>query len=89
MPVKYLVHNLKFFLSFLLLTACASPNAAIQNSGEAGFISGDGTATFLKIDERKSAPTLVAKDFNNQPIDLKDFKNKVVVINVWLSLIHI
>jgi thiol-disulfide isomerase/thioredoxin len=85
MPAKYLVRNLKFILSFLLLTACASPNAAIQNSGEAGFISGDGTATFLKIDERKSAPTLVAKDFNDQPIDLKDFKNKVVVINVWGS----
>ena len=85
MPAKYLVRNLKFILSFLLLTACASPNAAIQNSGEAGFISGDGTATFLKIDERKSAPTLVAKDFKDQPIDLKDFKNKVVVINVWGS----
>ena len=49
MPAKYPVRKLILVLSCLLITACATPNASIQNSGEAGFISGDGTATFLKV----------------------------------------
>jgi thiol-disulfide isomerase/thioredoxin len=79
------VRKLIFVLSCLLLTACATPNASIQNSGEAGFISGDGTATFLKVEDRKSAPELIALDFNGKEIDLKNYKNKVVVLNVWGS----
>ena len=85
MPAKYPVRKLIFVLSCLLLTACATPNASIQNSGEAGFISGDGTATFLKLEDRKSAPELFALDFNGKEIDLKNYKNKVIVLNVWGS----
>ena len=85
MPTKYPVRKLILVLSCLILTACATPNAAIQNSGEAGFISGDGTATFLKVEDRKSAPELIALDFKGQEIDLKNYKNKVVVLNVWGS----
>ena len=85
MPAKYPVRKLIFVLSCLLLTACATPNASIQNSGEAGFISGDGTANFLKVEDRKSAPELIALDFNGKEIDLKNYKNKVVVLNVWGS----
>ena len=85
MPAKYPVRKLILVLSSLLLTACATPNASIQNSGEAGFISGDGNATFLKVEYRKSAPELIALDFNGKEIDLKNYKNKVVVLNVWGS----
>jgi thiol-disulfide isomerase/thioredoxin len=85
MQAKYPVRKLVLVLSGLLLSACATPNASIQNSGEAGFISGDGTATFLKIEERNSAPELIALDFNGNSIDLKNYKNKVVVLNVWGS----
>lgn len=85
MQAKFLVRNLKFLLSFLLLTACASPNASIQNSGDAGFISGDGSATFLKVEERESAPKLQATSFNGETIDLNSYKNKVIVLNVWGS----
>jgi thiol-disulfide isomerase/thioredoxin len=79
------VRKLVLVLSGLLLSACATPNASIQNSGEAGFISGDGTATFLKVEERNSAPELIALDFNGNAVDLKNYKNKVVVLNVWGS----
>ena len=85
MPAKYPVRKLILVLSGLLLSACATPNASIQNSGEAGFISGDGTAIFLKVLDRKSAPELIALDFNGKEIDLKNYKNKVVVLNVWGS----
>ncbi|MFM1986802.1 MAG: Thiol-disulfide oxidoreductase ResA [Actinomycetota bacterium] len=85
MQAKYLVRNSKFLLSFFLLTACASPNASIQNSGDAGFISGDGSATFLKVEERESAPKLQATSFNGETIDLNSYKNKVIVLNVWGS----
>ena len=85
MPAKYPVRKLILVLSGLLLSACVTPNASIQNSGEAGFISGDGTATFLTVEDRKSAPELIALDFNGKEIDLKNYKNKVVVLNVWGS----
>ena len=85
MPAKYPVRKLILVLSGLLLTACATPNAAIQNSGEAGFISSDGTATFLKVEDRNLAPELIALDINGKEIDLKNYKNKVVVLNVWGS----
>lgn len=85
MPAKYPVRKLILVLSCLLLTACAAPNASIQNSGEAGFISGDGTATFLKVEERKSAPELIAIDFKGKTVDLKNYKNRIVVLNVWGS----
>ena len=85
MPAKYPVRKLILALSFLLLTACATPNASIQNSGEAGFISGDGTATFLKVEERNPAPEFTALDFNGKAINLDNYKNKVVVLNVWGS----
>ena len=85
MPAKYPVRKLKLVLSCLLLSACATPNASIQNSGESGFISGDGTATFLQVEERNSAPELKALDFNDKAIDLNDYKNRVVVLNIWGS----
>lgn len=85
MPAKYQVHKLLSSLVIIFLTACASPNAPIQNAGEAGFVSGDGTATFVAINERGSAPTLVSTDFNGNAIDLSKYKNRVVVINVWGS----
>ena len=85
MLAKYPVRKLILVLSCLLITACATPNASIQNSGKAGFISGDGTATFLKVEDRKSAPELIALDFNGKEIDLSNYKNKVVVLNVWGS----
>ena len=85
MPAKYPVRKLILVLSGLLLSACVTPNASIQNSGEAGFISGDGTATFLNVEDRKSAPELIALDFNGKEIDLSNYKNKVVVLNVWGS----
>lgn len=85
MPAKYLVRKSSLVLSILLITGCASPNASIQNSGEAGFISGDGTATFVSIAERKNAPELIALDFNGQQVDFKKLQGKVVVVNVWGS----
>ena len=85
MPAKYLARNLSLALIVLLITGCASPNAAIQNSGDAGFVSGNGSAVFLAADQRQSAPKLDAKDFDGNQINLEKLKGKVVVINVWGS----
>jgi len=85
MPAKFPVRKLALVLFCLFVSACATPNASIQNSGDAGFISGDGTATFLQVEQRNSAPELTALDFEGKSIDLKDFKNKVIVLNVWGS----
>ena len=85
MPAKFPVRKLALVLFSLFVSACATPNASIQNSGDAGFISGDGTATFLQVEQRNSAPELTALDFEGKAIDLKEFKNKVIVLNVWGS----
>jgi len=85
MPAKFPVRKLALVLFCLFVSACATPNASIQNSGDAGFISGDGTATFLQVEQRNSAPELTALDFERKVIDLKDYKNKVIVLNVWGS----
>ena len=85
MPAKFPVRKLALVLFCLFVSACATPNASIQNSGDAGFISGDGTATFLQAEQRNSAPELTALDFEGKAIDLNDYKNKVIVLNVWGS----
>ena len=85
MPAKFPVRKLASVLFCLFVSACATPNASIQNSGDAGFISGDGTATFLQVEQRNSAPELTALDFEGKAIDLNDYKNKVIVLNVWGS----
>ena len=85
MPAKFPVRKLASVLFCLFISACATPNASIQNSGDAGFISGDGTATFLQVEQRNSAPELTALDFEGKAIDLNDYKNKVIVLNVWGS----
>ena len=85
MPAKFPVRKLALVLFCLSVSACATPNASIQNSGDAGFISGDGTATFLQVEQRNSAPELTALDFKGKAIDLNDYKNKVIVLNVWGS----
>ena len=85
MPAKFPVRKLALVLFCLFVSACATPNASIQNSGDAGFISGDETATFLQVEQRNSAPELTALDFEGKAIDLNDYKNKVIVLNVWGS----
>ena len=46
---------------------------------------GDGTSVFLKNNERIFAPSFGKTEFLNNPVDLNNLKNKVVLVNVWGS----
>ncbi len=85
MQVKFLVRKLNIIWALLILSACANPSATISGGSEVGYISGNGTANFLKIDQRVKAPDLASVDFEGKQINLNNYKNKVVVINVWGS----
>jgi len=65
----------------LTLTSCSS--GGVSKASENAFVSGDGTAVFIKPADRKPAPavsgtTLDGKTFSIDP-------KRVAVINVWAS----
>ncbi|MET8115169.1 TlpA family protein disulfide reductase [Streptomyces prasinus] len=68
----------------LLLTACGS-GAASNGGGNTNFVTGaDGISTADK-GERATAPELSGKTLEGEPLDVADFRGKVVVLNVWGS----
>ncbi|SDC78875.1 TlpA family protein disulfide reductase [Streptomyces prasinopilosus] len=68
----------------LLLTACGSGGAS-DGGGNTNFVTGtDGISTADK-GERATAPELSGKTLEGEPLDVADFRGKVVVLNVWGS----
>ncbi|MFI8302726.1 TlpA family protein disulfide reductase [Streptomyces sp. NPDC085927] len=68
----------------LLLTACGSGGAS-DGGGNTNFVTGtDGISTADK-GERATAPSLSGKTLEGEPLDVADFRGKVVVLNVWGS----
>lgn len=69
-------------LSVALLSACAS---AVDDTGDDGFISGNGEITFVDPGERKPAPELSGTDLDGNEISSADFAGQVIVVNLWGS----
>ncbi|MGA4840326.1 TlpA family protein disulfide reductase [Streptomyces sp. G45] len=68
----------------LTLTACGSGGTS-GGSGKTNFVTGsDGIATVKKGD-RHDAPKLDGETLDGDKLALADFKDKVVVVNVWGS----
>lgn len=85
MQAKFLGRSFLFLVCSLILTSCATPTSNIKSDSETGFVSGDGTSVFLKNNERIFAPSFEKTEFLNNPVDLNNLKNKVVLVNVWGS----
>ncbi|MFS0883926.1 TlpA family protein disulfide reductase [Aeromicrobium sp. 179-A 4D2 NHS] len=66
----------------LLLSACAG---AVEDTGDDGFISGNGEITFIDPGKRDPAPELSGTDLDGNEITTKDFAGKVLVVNLWGS----
>lgn len=64
----------------IALTGCSGGG---ESSSEESFVSGDGSTTFIKIADRKIAPTITGLTLSGTNYTYT--KDKVAVVNVWAS----
>lgn len=72
---------ISLLLSVFLLTACAG--GGISNQSENAFVSGTGTAIYIKANDRKNAPAISGELLMGGSKSL--IAGQVTVINVWAS----
>ena len=72
---------ISLLLSVFLLTSCAG--GGISNQSENAFVSGTGTAIYIKASERKNAPVISGELLMGGSKSL--IAGQVTVINVWAS----
>ncbi|MFS3129773.1 TlpA disulfide reductase family protein [Nocardioides sp. Bht2] len=63
----------------LTLAGCSG----LEGTGEKGYVTSDGRVTELDAGDRSSAISISGKDLRGEPLDLADYRGKVVVMNVW------
>jgi len=68
-------------LSALLLASCSG--GGLSTSSENSYVSGNGSAVFIKVFDRREAPKFSGKTLTTGDVTLSS--NKVSVINVWAS----
>lgn len=66
-------------MSFVL-TACSGGGSS---TSEESFVSGDGSTTFIKVEDRKIAPTITGMTLSGK--NYTYLKDRVAVVNVWAS----
>lgn len=69
-------------LMALVLSACVG---GVKDTGDDGFISGNGEITFIDPGKREAAPELKGTDLDGQELSSADFEGKVLVVNLWGS----
>lgn len=73
----------KFALLIALAIALTGCSGGGTSSSEESFVSGDGATTFIKIADRKIAPSITGLTLSGTNYTYA--KDKVAVINVWAS----
>ncbi|MFJ2091975.1 TlpA family protein disulfide reductase [Streptomyces sp. NPDC087901] len=68
----------------LTLTACGSGNET-GGGGDTHFVTGSGGISTVAKGERADAPKLDGESLDGKPLNLDDYKGKVVVLNAWGS----
>lgn len=69
----------------LTLTACTGGDADIDSGDGQGFVSGDGSAQVIDAADRVTAPELAGQTLDGDTLDVADFGDDVVVLNLWAS----
>ncbi|SKB05753.1 TlpA family protein disulfide reductase [Aeromicrobium choanae] len=69
-------------LMTLVLSACIE---GVKDTGEDGFINGNGEITVVDPGKRKPAPELTGTDLDGNELSSADFQGKVMVVNLWGS----
>jgi thiol-disulfide isomerase/thioredoxin len=65
----------------LALTACTS----LGETGDKGFISGDGQVRVIDASDRDRPVEFSGTSLTGEPIDSKDYRGRVLVVNKWWS----
>lgn len=65
------------------LAACSGSTST--DATEGGYVSGDGSITFVAPAEREAAPVLEGNDLDGAPLASTQFEGQVLVVNVWGS----
>ena len=73
----------KFALLIALAIALTGCGGGGTSSAEESFVSGDGSVTFIKIEDRKIAPAITGLTLSGTNYTYT--KDKVAVVNVWAS----
>ncbi|MGA6155977.1 TlpA family protein disulfide reductase [Stenotrophomonas sp. NPDC087984] len=68
----------------LSLTACGGGGTS-GGSADTKFVQGKGGVDTVAKANRKDAPQLSGKTLEGKPLDVADYKGKIVVLNVWGS----
>ncbi|MFD7229970.1 TlpA family protein disulfide reductase [Streptomyces sp. NPDC059881] len=70
----------------LTLSACTGDsNGKSGGGGDTNFVTGTGGISTVAKGERKAAPALTGEDLTGKPLDLADYKGKIIVMNLWGS----
>lgn len=69
----------------LVAVLAASGCAAGGQGSDGGFVGGDGSYTRVAPAERQAAPVLAGHDLDGKPLSTNDYRDRVVVLNVWGS----
>jgi thiol-disulfide isomerase/thioredoxin len=80
-------HPLAAVLSALLLAGSLAgcSRGDVGSSGDQGFVSGKGVITVLKTADRKRPGAVEGTTLGGRHVSLRDYRGKVVVVNVWGS----
>lgn len=68
----------------LLLTGCGGSKTG-SSSGDTQFVGGTGEVTTVPVSKRKAAPDISGETVDDKKLSLKDYRGKIVVLNVWGS----
>jgi thiol-disulfide isomerase/thioredoxin len=82
---RFLVAAAAMFAVGALLAGCSSSSSQANSSSQSRFVAGDGSLVLLPQDQRQPAPDITGTTFTDQPFALKDYRGKVVALNVWAS----
>ncbi|MER5684132.1 TlpA disulfide reductase family protein [Streptomyces sp. NPDC002205] len=69
----------------LTLTACGGDGNKAGGGGNSHFVTGSGGISTVARADRQDAPKLDGATLDGKPLDVADYKGKVVVLNVWGS----
>ncbi|MFF1836138.1 TlpA family protein disulfide reductase [Streptomyces sp. NPDC058231] len=69
----------------LTLTACGGDDVKSGGGGNSHFVTGDGGTSTVAEADRVVAPKLDGTSVDGKPLDVADYRGKVVVLNVWGS----
>jgi len=65
----------------LALTGCTS----LGETGNKGYISGDGAVRVIDVADREDPVEFSGESLTGEPIDSKDYRGQVLVVNKWWS----